>query len=1185
MELLDRDLAAEKLMCYRGIARVPLHSLRFGHRILLDKHRELSYENVIRLERIYEQVGCLRLQEENIINAVIEDDDLVAALSLRDISLDDMRILQWPQDAPSLQPKNVQCLSGMHRIEAARRFLNENDKWWIVRLFSSDTPKPLLVRIIESYSNEQKPSDGEIFRKIRLYHRENDQEAQKRWWSRLEKSKPKDLRQLFRRPTLTVGFDALIDMPGLWPKLQLGALHRLLVLKCDEEMALYLDHVAKSWKRILQCGDTMLPFSAVDAFTVQSLELLAPKHSDIDKSLAIDLMECGKIFPSQNDRGIRKTLMENICNFPGVIPSLRTFFETLKYLEPLCEALKWLLGTQMKHTIRSSLIGLFFPPGKNMVQLNETEDSADFGLPTATHVLVQDGMDIDIPPELSNLDAQHAELQLRYATLQQEYQKLSNQHEKLVSKSDTQYETVHHLEVQNAEMKGLLEKYPTEYQELKNAYYRVMQEHETCQKVKEQLQDLAHRWKAQSEENKELTSLCAKLRRELKALENWRPENPLLRVEEVQTPVAVEATTMSHMESSDDEPISDDLMPYTWTAGSDDPNQYEIFLSYAVTKECKLQGYGFNISQSIDEAMPQIVDSLRQAEIAFGSDQFHAITVLGIYLTNTEPAYLFELMKSICLLCGRSFRNPDALQQHERDSPGHTKSFNCKDCNRSFGSEEALAQHLTHSPAPSNEGHGSSNTGLPKAPTADHSEYFGQDSVVSFHGNLDDTDFLISNDSEDDDTGDSRTNEWTTQIRHAPLVSADVIFRDTQHVLPQYGLMGLHDEAKDTRSKLFLNTNIPFSIFLCGVQGSGKSHTTSCILENSLVSSKHLGKLENPLSALVFSYGHFNGDGVGFSISEAAFLASPEAGVPGAANVKKVHVLVSPSNYVRISKLYLRLPNVSVTPFRIKPQNLDINTMLTLMNVNESEETPLYMAQVTQILREMSTAGGPFHYETFKLHLKKQKFSPTQTNMLRMRLNLLESFLDMKNTFSETQFLPGEIVIMDMSCPFVDANTACVLFEIGLQQYLQSKSTGKIIVLDEAHKYMLKIPGAKSLNETLLQTIRLQRHHGARVIVSTQEPTLLTDLIALCSVTVIHRFSSPEWFSAIRRHIPIMDENHDDLMRRIESLKTGRAIIYSPSAVLGLDEYNRLIMGTSRMIDVRVRRRLTSDGGQSVLAV
>jgi hypothetical protein len=132
---------------------------------------------------------------------------------------------------------------------------------------------------------------------------------------------------------------------------------------------------------------------------------------------------------------------------------------------------------------------------------------------------------------------------------------------------------------------------------------------------------------------------------------------------------------------------------------------------------------------------------------------------------------------------------------------------------------------------------------------------------------------------------------------------------------------------------------------------------------------------------------------------------------------------------------------------------------------------------------------------------------------------------------------------------------------------------------------MLNVPGAKSLNETLLQTIRLQRHYGARVVISTQEPTLLTDMIALCSVTVIHRFSSPEWFSAIKRHIPIIAEDRDSLMRRIESLTTGKAIIYSPSAVLDRDEHGNLVTGTSKMINVSIRTRITSDGGQSVLAV
>jgi hypothetical protein len=144
---------------------------------------------------------------------------------------------------------------------------------------------------------------------------------------------------------------------------------------------------------------------------------------------------------------------------------------------------------------------------------------------------------------------------------------------------------------------------------------------------------------------------------------------------------------------------------------------------------------------------------------------------------------------------------------------------------------------------------------------------------------------------------------------------------------------------------------------------------------------------------------------------------------------------------------------------------------------------------------------------------------------------------------------------------------------------------------------MIDTPAAKALNDDLLTTIRMQRHNGTRVIVSTQEPTLLTDLIALCSVAVIHRFTSPEWFSAIKRHIPIDAEDKDMLMRRIEGLKTGTALVYSPNSVLGWEETPvedgngvsiarpRLIKGTGKMLRVSMRKRITSDGGASILAV
>jgi hypothetical protein len=132
---------------------------------------------------------------------------------------------------------------------------------------------------------------------------------------------------------------------------------------------------------------------------------------------------------------------------------------------------------------------------------------------------------------------------------------------------------------------------------------------------------------------------------------------------------------------------------------------------------------------------------------------------------------------------------------------------------------------------------------------------------------------------------------------------------------------------------------------------------------------------------------------------------------------------------------------------------------------------------------------------------------------------------------------------------------------------------------------MLNVPGAKALNETLLQTIRLQRHFGARVIVSSQESTLLTDLVSFCSVTVIHRFSSPAWFSAISRHIPAATEVWGDLMQRIETLATGKAMVYSPNSVFGRDDDGNLITGTGRFIDVSIRKRIMSDGGRSMLAV
>lgn len=86
---------------------------------------------------------------------------------------------------------------------------------------------------------------------------------------------------------------------------------------------------------------------------------------------------------------------------------------------------------------------------------------------------------------------------------------------------------------------------------------------------------------------------------------------------------------------------------------------------------------------------------------------------------------------------------------------------------------------------------------------------------------------------------DINAHKWEASshdVRNAVLVSADTLKETEEELLPQYGLLGEFscesiELSKDlTDNTIFVNTNIPFSAFICGVQGSGKSYTTSCLL-------------------------------------------------------------------------------------------------------------------------------------------------------------------------------------------------------------------------------------------------------------------------------------------------------------------------------------------------------------------
>jgi hypothetical protein len=190
----------------------------------------------------------------------------------------------------------------------------------------------------------------------------------------------------------------------------------------------------------------------------------------------------------------------------------------------------------------------------------------------------------------------------------------------------------------------------------------------------------------------------------------------------------------------------------------------------------------------------------------------------------------------------------------------------------------------------------------------------------------------------------------------------------------------------------------------------------------------------------------------------------------------------------------------------------------------------------------------------------------------------------------------------------------------------QSTSIGRVVALDEAHKYMTDSAECQALTESLLSTIRLQRHLATRIIISTQEPTISPKLLDLCSVTIVHRFTSPDWLETLKRHLagawsslqprqtnetfaededdhtpsgvaPLtLDANNValDLFSRIVALRTGEALLFAPSAVTGIRRKVARENGTSEheivrlghgVLKVRVRQRVTQDGGKSKMAI
>ncbi len=367
---VDLELVKSQAFC----CSVKLWIRQFRPEGPMTNPRQFDPKNVSRLLQIFKLEGCLRLTSEHHVPVIIRRQQLDDALRADRKSIEDLRSAQEPFLLSLCT--NVTYLHGGHRLEAGNNFLNPDDRWWVADLYLEERKHSRLQlaqvshpslgvneqtkrAIREAYSNTSNFCDGDIFRHARQCSLAGDSIHEQSWLARLSESKRRDLLQLQRLAArdqqmqkLRDMLDSLVPFTGLWPALRIGTFHRVLTLRCPEELTQYLERVRATWDYILGGKATM--FRYLDSHTVTIIEGKNVYYSSDDFRRIKDLLLHREIFSSEAFNEQRSSILSRLQSVKHIIPSLHTFLEDTKYLEPCAKIMKSILPVRFKGSIRQA---------------------------------------------------------------------------------------------------------------------------------------------------------------------------------------------------------------------------------------------------------------------------------------------------------------------------------------------------------------------------------------------------------------------------------------------------------------------------------------------------------------------------------------------------------------------------------------------------------------------------------------------------------------------------------------------------------------------------------------------------------------------------------------------------------------------------------------------------------------
>ncbi|EWY99442.1 hypothetical protein FOYG_03487 [Fusarium oxysporum NRRL 32931] len=137
---------------------------------------------------------------------------------------------------------------------------------------------------------------------------------------------------VFHRDAIWSAMRQVAIFPGLWHDIKLGNWAKHLAAHIDEQITTYWRHIYRVWNDVIFNGVDPSLRQCLDASSARSLQFMAPAWSKKDQKAIREKMKNGTLFCNISSEEDRSRLLRNILAFEGVIPSILTFHENMRYL-------------------------------------------------------------------------------------------------------------------------------------------------------------------------------------------------------------------------------------------------------------------------------------------------------------------------------------------------------------------------------------------------------------------------------------------------------------------------------------------------------------------------------------------------------------------------------------------------------------------------------------------------------------------------------------------------------------------------------------------------------------------------------------------------------------------------------------------------------------------------------------